>query len=487
MTRTETETEFPETPRSSDRVIRPEEYEKYLVKGRDFIDEDRIEGLLDEGRNPDPGRIRAALDKARAIERLEPEETAALLGVRDPALWEEIFEAALDVKLRVYGSRIVTFAPVYFSNRCVNSCLYCGFRRENRRLARRRLEPGEVTREIEALVAEGHKRIIAVFGEHPTTDVDYIAETLRRVYAVRTGRGEIRRANVNAAPMRVADLKRLADVGIGTFQVFQETYHHGTYSRVHPRGIKACYPWRLYAMHRAMEAGIDDVGLGALFGLHDWRFEVMGLLFHTLDLERRFDGVGPHTISFPRLEPAAEAPLARGSGTHAVSDKTFKRLVAVLRLSSTLHRAHRHRPRARRDPPRGDPAGVHPDRRLDPHRRGRLRGSRPRGRSLGRTGPGTSAVPAGRYPRPGRSHRRARGDGLHHVLLHRGIPVRPHGETLHGPGPHRRSAPFLHAQRGVDLQGIPFGFRLRGDARKRRSPHRPDLEDLAGNDAGTGG
>jgi 2-iminoacetate synthase len=171
-----------------------------------------------------------------------------------------------------------------------------------------------------------------VYGEHPETGADYIGDTIKAVYAVREGRGEIRRVNINAAPMCVDDLRRLHDIGIGTFQVFQETYHHKTYRKVHPRGPKADYTWRLYALHRAQEAGIDDVGIGALFGLYDWRFEVMGLLFHTIDLEKRFGGVGPHTISFPRLEPALGSPLSTGS-SYMVSDQDFRRLIAIIRLS----------------------------------------------------------------------------------------------------------------------------------------------------------
>jgi len=162
--------------------------------------------------------------------------------------------------------------------------------------------------------------------------VEYIAETIRTIYDTKVGHGEIRRVNINAAPMTVDHLRILKQIGIGTYQVFQETYHHATYKRVHPRGTKANYQWRLYALHRAQEAGVDDVAIGALFGLYDWKFEVMGLLYHAIDLEQRFGGVGPHTISFPRLEPAANTPLTTAS-LHKVSDRDFKRLVAVIRVS----------------------------------------------------------------------------------------------------------------------------------------------------------
>jgi len=313
-------------------VIREDEITSYLEAGRDFIDDSKIERLLEEHRNPEPGKIRDILKQSLALQRLEPHQTAALLNVEDEDLWEEMYRTGLDVKLNVYGSRIVTFAPLYCSNLCVNSCLYCGFRKENAAEKRRRLSIEEVRRETEALVSTGHKRLIMVYGEHPTSDVEYMAETVRAVYETKAGNGESRRVNINAAPQSIANLRILRDVGIGTFQVFQETYHHKTYEKMHPRGIKANYQWRLYALHRAQEAGVDDVAIGALFGLYDWKFEVLGLLYHTIDLEKKFDGVGPHTISFPRLEPAANAPVSERS-PYKVSDRDFKRLVTVIRLS----------------------------------------------------------------------------------------------------------------------------------------------------------
>ncbi len=315
-----------------DSVVHDDEITRYLKGGEDFIDDAEIERLIEENRKPERERIRDILDRSLALQRLEPRETAALLNVEDEGLWEEMFETALSVKLKVYGPRIVTFAPLYCSNLCVNSCLYCGFRRENTAEKRRKLTIDEVRRETKALVSLGHKRLIMVYGEHPASDVNYIADTIRAVYETRVGNGEIRRVNINAAPQTVANLKLLRDVGIGTFQVFQETYHHETYKKMHPRGSKSNYRWRLYALHRALDAGVDDVAIGALFGLYDWKFEVLGLLYHAIDLEKRFDGIGPHTISFPRLEPAANAPICENS-PHKVSDRDFKRLVAVIRLS----------------------------------------------------------------------------------------------------------------------------------------------------------
>lgn len=315
-----------------DGVVKPEEFERYFDHGHDFIDDGRIERLLRTHAAPDRQQVRDVVAKSLALKRLEPEETAVLLNVRDAGLWDEIFAAAGQIKNNVYGPRVVTFAPLYCSNLCVNSCLYCGFRHENAAEKRRRLTIEDVRRETEVLVSLGHKRLIVVYGEHPSSDVDYMEATIRAIYETKVGRGEIRRVNINAAPLSIANFKRLHEVGIGTYQIFQETYHHETYRQVHPAGPKANYDWRLYALHRAQQGGIDDVAIGALFGLYDWRFEVMGLLYHTIDLEEKFGGVGPHTISFPRLMPASNAPLATGS-RYRVTDEDFLRLIAVLRLS----------------------------------------------------------------------------------------------------------------------------------------------------------
>lgn len=313
--------------------VREEEIKSFLgSSGNDFINEEEIEELLRKERDPEPQKIRDIIQKSLSIERLNPDETVALLNVEDEELWAEIFQAAGEVKKRVYDNRIVTFAPLYLSNFCINSCLYCAFRKENKKAKRRRLTLEEVKKETGSLVSTGHKRLIVVYGEHLLSDIDYMVDTIRIIYETKIGNGEIRRVNVNAAPMTVEKLKRLKEAGIGTYQVFQETYHHKTYKRVHPAGIKSNYKWRLYALHRAQAAGIDDVAIGALFDLYDWRFEVMGLVYHTIDLEKHFSGIGPHTISFPRLEPAANTPFIQKTKCK-VSDADFKKLIAVIRLS----------------------------------------------------------------------------------------------------------------------------------------------------------
>ncbi len=318
--------------------IREEEIRKYMDGSEDFIARARIPEVLSAVRPPDRTRLRELLAKSLAVENLTLEETAELLAVTDPALIGEMREAALKVKLKVYDNRIVTFAPLYMGNFCVNNCRYCGFRTDNTEAVRRVLTRDEIRREVAALAGRvGHKRLIVVYGEHPRNDVDYIEESIRTIYSVKAptphgGWGNIRRVNVNAPPFRVADLRRLHEVGIGTYQVFQETYHRPTYEEVHPQGtIKGHYLWRLYTMHRALEAGIDDVGIGVLFGLYDWRYEVMGLVAHAWELERRM-GIGPHTVSFPRLEPALNTPIDRFA-RHRVSDEDFMKIILVIRLA----------------------------------------------------------------------------------------------------------------------------------------------------------
>jgi 2-iminoacetate synthase len=307
-----------------------------MKDGHDFINDEEIIRKIHENKKPDKSRVREIIKKSLAIERLDPDETAALLNVDDPELLQEMKDAALQVKLKVYDNRIVTFAPIYCSNVCVNNCLYCGFRADNKAEKRRTLSHDEIVREAESLAKTGHKRTIAVFGEHPESSAEYIADAIEAIYSAsvkaRIGNGSIRRVNINAAPMSIDDLKMINKAGIGTYQVFQETYHHETYKRMHPSGIKANYAWRLYALHRGLAADIEDVAIGALFGLYDWRFEVMGMVYHAIDLESHFNGLGPHTISFPRINAAAGA-LYTNTDKYHVSDDDFIKLITVLRLA----------------------------------------------------------------------------------------------------------------------------------------------------------
>jgi 2-iminoacetate synthase len=294
----------------------------------DFIDDGYIHGLL--GVKPDAGRFREVVAKSLAKHALTLEETAVLLNADAPDQVETLFETARELKRAVYGNRIVLFAPLYVGNRCVNDCAYCGFRRSNAEQIRRTLDFDEIRAEVKALEDSGQKRLILVYGEHPAYSPEYIAESVRTVYSTRSGNGEIRRVNINAAPLDHEGFATVKASGIGTYQVFQETYHKGTYAAMHPANtLKGNYMWRLDAFNRAMEAGIDDVGIGALIGLYDWRFEVLGLVAHALHLQKCY-GVGPHTISFPRMQPASGLNLREDT---LVSDDQFKRLVAVLRLA----------------------------------------------------------------------------------------------------------------------------------------------------------
>lgn len=298
---------------------------------KSFIPGEEIERLLSKTISPTRKRVREIIAKSLNKQRLEPEEMAVLINTEDPELIEEIKKGARDLKTRVYGNRIVLFAPLYIGNDCVNDCTYCGFRCSNTETLRKTLTLDELQREIEALEDKGHKRLILVYGEHSSYDAQFIHDTVKKVYSVRKGNGEIRRVNINAAPLDEQGYRLVKDAGIGTYQIFMETYHEQTYRKVHPKGPKSSYLWRLHGLDRAFRAGIDDVGIGALLGLYKWQFELMALLYHTIHFEETF-GVGPHTISFPRIEPALGSELSKNI-PHEVSDEDFKKLVAILRLA----------------------------------------------------------------------------------------------------------------------------------------------------------
>ncbi len=295
-----------------------------------FIPEDKITELL-QNKNTDKGRVREIIAKSLAKNRLNPDEMAVLLNAEDPEIIAEIKEGARNLKKTVYGNRIVLFAPLYVGNECINNCTYCGFRKSNLDVVRKTLTMKELEKEVRTLESRGHKRLILVYGEHPMYDADFIHDTVKKVYETKEGKGEIRRVNINAAPFDVEGFRKIKSAGIGTFQVFQETYHQETYRQVHPSGLKADYLWRLYSFDRAMEAGIDDVGMGALIGLYDHKFEALAMLYHTIHLEEKF-GVGPHTISFPRIEPAIGTDYANHP-PYQTSDADFMKMIAVIRLA----------------------------------------------------------------------------------------------------------------------------------------------------------
>lgn len=282
----------------------------------------------------DSARIREVLAKARELKGLSPAEVAVLCQIETPDLAEELFETARAVKEQIYGHRMVLFAPLYISNVCGNDCTYCAFRSTNKTLPRTALDREGIQRDTLELVRQGHKRLLMVAGEgYSAADggFNYVLDAIRAVYDVTEAHGHIRRLNVNLAPLTVDEFKQLKEASIGTYQLFQETYHRDTYAAVHLSGKKRDFDWRVTAFDRAMQAGIDDVGMGVLFGLHDWRFEILSMMQQIQHLEDEF-GVGCHTISVPRIEPAEGSDVSLAPPA-AVSDEDFKKIIAILRLA----------------------------------------------------------------------------------------------------------------------------------------------------------
>lgn len=299
-----------------------------------YINEEKINNLLADTVKFDSRKLDVILGKAKSLQRLTLEDSAVLLSVKDPEYIKRIFNAASLVKDTIYGRRVVLFAPLYISNLCVNSCLYCGFKADNTSLKRKALTASEITQQIQWLLKRGHKRILAVCGEAAPagqSNIDYYIQAVKTIYATAIGKHRIKRVNVNCAPLSVSDFKKLKASGIGTFQIFQETYHDQTYRKMHLSGPKSDPDNRISAPDRAFAAGIDDIGIGVLYGLYDWRFETLGLLSHIEHMEEEFK-VGPHTISVPRIEPAEGSELSF-SPPYRISDEDFKKVVAVLRLS----------------------------------------------------------------------------------------------------------------------------------------------------------
>lgn len=300
-------------------------------KFKNFIDREKLYGLI-EGAAPTEAELQQILNKALELKGLGLEDVAALLRVTNRDQIYEIMETAKKVKQDIYGKRLVLFAPVYTGNKCVNNCVYCSFRRDNHLIKRKILNMDEIATEVKTLLRDGHKRILLICGETPANDINYICEAIRTTYAVRENGQYVRRINVELAPMSVEDFRRLKAEKIGTYVCFQETYDPILYKEYHPAGSpKADYENRLLVMDRAMEGGIDDVGLGVLFGLADYRFEILALMEHAHHLEEAF-GCGPHTISFPRIEPAEGAPLPDNI-PHKVSDDDFKKIIAIIRIA----------------------------------------------------------------------------------------------------------------------------------------------------------
>ena len=308
-------------------------YNPLSTHADDFIDHAEILSTLEEAsrESRNHARVQEILEKAALCKGLTHREAAILMDCDDPQLEAKIYDLAAQIKQRFYGNRIVLFAPLYLSNYCINGCVYCPYHAKNRTIPRKKLSQAEIEQEVRALIRTGHKRLAVEAGEHPVQNpLEYILESIKTIYSVNEGGNSIRRVNVNIAATDVESYRKLKAAGIGTYILFQETYNRQQYELLHPTGPKSNYEWHTEAMDRAQEGGCDDVGIGVLFGLSGYRYELVGLLMHAEHLEARF-GVGPHTISMPRICPADD--ISTEDFPDALPDSIFRKLVAVLRVS----------------------------------------------------------------------------------------------------------------------------------------------------------
>lgn len=308
-------------------------YDKLSSKAVEFIDHEEILASIawaDENKN-NRALIEQLIERAEDYKGLSHREAALLLACEDEDLIQKMFALARNIKQHIYGNRIVMFAPLYLSNYCVNSCVYCPYHAKNKTIPRKKLTQEEIAAEVVALQDMGHKRLALEAGEHPILNpLEYILESIKTIYSIKHKNGAIRRVNVNIAATTVENYKKLKDAGIGTYILFQETYNKDNYEKLHPRGPKSDYAYHTEAMDRAMEAGIDDVGIGVLYGLETYRYDFVGLLMHAEHLEAKF-GCGPHTISVPRICPADDIDTA--DFKNVISDEIFQKIVAVLRIA----------------------------------------------------------------------------------------------------------------------------------------------------------
>ena len=308
-------------------------YDVRSERAEEFIHDGEIRDTLEYARKhrADKALIEEILEKAEQGNGISHREAAVLIEVEDKEIEQRMYAIARRLKERIYGNRIVMFAPLYLSNHCVNGCVYCPYHAQNRTIPRRKLTQEEIRREVIALQDMGHKRLALETGEHPKlSPIEYVLESIDTIYSIHHKNGAIRRVNVNIAATTVENYTRLKDAGIGTYILFEETYDREAYEKLHPTGPKSDWAYHTEAMDRAMLGGIDDVGVGALFGLSNYRYDVVGILMHAEHLEARF-GVGPHTISVPRIRPADD--IDPKDFPNAVTDDVFRRIVAVLRLA----------------------------------------------------------------------------------------------------------------------------------------------------------
>lgn len=302
-------------------------------KAEEFIDDEEILRTLEYAESNRHNRplIESLIEKAALCKGLDHREAAVLLDCDEPDLTERIFRLAEEIKQRFYGNRIVMFAPLYLSNYCINGCVYCPYHAKNKNIPRKKLSQEEIRREVIALQDMGHKRLALETGEHPVeSPIEYVLESIKTIYGIHHKNGDIRRVNVNIAATTVENYRKLKDAGIGTYILFQETYNKRRYQALHPSGPKSDYAYHTEAMDRAREGGIDDMGIGVLFGLTGYRYDFVGLMMHAEHMEAAL-GVGPHTISVPRIRPADD--INPEDFTDAVPDEKFLHIVAVIRLA----------------------------------------------------------------------------------------------------------------------------------------------------------
>lgn len=301
-----------------------------MIKTKSFLDVENLR-KLSQLKSPSLDRVKEICNKALQLKGLDLNEAADLLAIKERSQIAMLLDTAKVVKQEIYGSRMVLFAPLYTGNHCVNNCLYCGFRRDNDLLDRTKLTQEEIGHETKALLKQGHKRVLLLSGESGYHPLSYTMDAIKTIYSTKLGNSSVRRINVEIAPLSVEQFKELKTADIGTYTCFQETYDPDLYSTYHPTGPKANYDYRLNVMHRAMTAGIDDVGIGVLFGLADYKFEVLSLFEHAGSLEKEF-GCGPHTISVPRIESAPNTPLTDNI-PFPVNDDQFKKIISIVRIS----------------------------------------------------------------------------------------------------------------------------------------------------------
>ena len=308
-------------------------YNPKSLKAEEFINDEEIKETLkyaDENKDNMP-LIRQILDKAKLRKGLSHREASVLLACEDKEIINEMYDLACQIKKDFYGNRIVMFAPLYLSNYCVNGCVYCPYHAKNKHICRKKLTQEEIVKEVTALQDMGHKRLALEAGEDPVNNpIEYILESINTIYSIKHKNGAIRRVNVNIAATTVENYRKLKEAGIGTYILFQETYHKESYEKLHPTGPKHNYAYHTEAMDRAMEGGIDDVGLGVLFGLELYRYEFAGLLMHAEHLEA-VHGVGPHTISVPRIKHADD--IDPDVFDNSISDEIFAKIVALIRIA----------------------------------------------------------------------------------------------------------------------------------------------------------